>query len=287
MEKIIHRGRLKIFPANSDGMYPAECMCGTKLLLTKSQVSSRKKSCGCKNSDTPNVQNWGYKDLSGTRYLRLKENSYLRGMGELPHTAQYLWELLNIKQKGKCALTGKQITWADNSASLDRINPAIGYELDNMQVIDYKVNKVKGSLSNNLVFINICRLIHAYQKTGKLNDPTPAQPSTLPRALWTNFVYNARKKSRDIFIQPEDVNECLSSQGFRCYISGLKITFSGSKQTATIWRKDSFPGDDRPYTVNNLCIIRSEVSKMMFGVSEKDFFEVIENVVSYTDKIIY
>lgn len=66
-----------------------------------------------------------------------------------------LWQ----KQKGRCALTNVIMTHhRDGSgnkafnASIDRINPEVAYRKDNLQLVCYTVNIIKGSLSPDEFF---------------------------------------------------------------------------------------------------------------------------------------
>jgi len=62
-----------------------------------------------------------------------------------------------IEQQGMCAITGKQLTTIvdlknkytrpHTNASIDRINPSLGYTLDNIQLVCYIVNIMKHNMS--------------------------------------------------------------------------------------------------------------------------------------------
>lgn len=57
------------------------------------------------------------------------------------------------KQEGKCALSGIAMTWltgqgkVDTNISIDRINPTLGYEPDNIQLITYRCNIMKHDMT--------------------------------------------------------------------------------------------------------------------------------------------
>ena len=65
--------------------------------------------------------------------------------------------LMNLwaQQKGKCALTGFDMTYKyvcnkyKYSVSLDRIDPEKGYTLDNLQLVCHAANMMKGTFSEN------------------------------------------------------------------------------------------------------------------------------------------
>lgn len=79
-------------------------------------------------------------------------------------TMEYLWELLN-KQEWKCALSGAPFTISGTRSptqpSLDRINPAAGYEPGNVQYVTYRVNLAKRELTDP-EFIMLCKQVASY-----------------------------------------------------------------------------------------------------------------------------
>ena len=62
------------------------------------------------------------------------------------------------KQDGKCALSGQTMTWltgqgkVDSNISLDRIDPTVGYEPNNIQLINYRCNIMKHDLCEEELF---------------------------------------------------------------------------------------------------------------------------------------
>ena len=73
-------------------------------------------------------------------------------------------EKLWIKQNGKCALSGLEMTYIFgkgkqvNNASLDRIDSSKGYIQENVQLVCRAVNVMKSDLSQD-EFINYCKNI--------------------------------------------------------------------------------------------------------------------------------
>lgn len=69
------------------------------------------------------------------------------------------------KQQGKCALSGVHLTWQrspdqknDMNISVDRINPEMGYEETNVQLVCKRVNLIKHTL-NELELLEWCQRI--------------------------------------------------------------------------------------------------------------------------------
>lgn len=68
-----------------------------------------------------------------------------------------IWE----KQDGKCALTGRELTYEANhpfTASIDRIDSSKGYLRDNVQLVGKVINIMKSDLPQD-DFIEICKVI--------------------------------------------------------------------------------------------------------------------------------
>lgn len=69
------------------------------------------------------------------------------------------------EQGGKCALSGVQMTWQrspdrknDKNISIDRINPDLGYEKSNVQLVCKRVNLMKHTMTE-LELVDWCKRI--------------------------------------------------------------------------------------------------------------------------------
>lgn len=116
-------------------------------------ISGHTKTCGCSNLGLRK----GTNNISKTFFNRIKRQAEIRKI-EFDLDIDYLEDLL-IKQNFQCALSKVVIVagyWNDNStASLDRIDPSIGYIKNNVQWLHKDVNMCKQSLSNK-DFIDMC-----------------------------------------------------------------------------------------------------------------------------------
>ena len=77
-------------------------------------------------------------------------------------------QLIFLKQKRKCALTGENIYFrnrvsGEQTASIDRINSNEGYSIENIQWVHKDVNLMKQNLSEDKLF-EICKQIVEYKK---------------------------------------------------------------------------------------------------------------------------
>lgn len=73
------------------------------------------------------------------------------------------------KQKGKCALTGWDITFPEFghhssfSCSIDRIQNKSGYTKENIQLVDGRLNMIKGKYTQQF-FLEVCRAVAEHNK---------------------------------------------------------------------------------------------------------------------------
>ena len=116
----------------------------------------------CKQCSSNNINKNGVKIYKGIRvswFNKFKTNAELRGL-DWDITIDDLVNLYK-KQKGKCALTGWYIYFPENghpqktNASIDRIDSSLGYTLENIQLVEKKVNMMKQQYSQE-EFISVC-----------------------------------------------------------------------------------------------------------------------------------
>jgi hypothetical protein len=89
-------------------------------------------------------------------------------------TRGYCWEItiefvdaLYEQQQGVCALSGIPISWSvvnwNHTASLDRIDNSVGYTPENVQIVDKRINMMRGSLAVD-DFVELCNLVANKEK---------------------------------------------------------------------------------------------------------------------------
>lgn len=141
-------------------MYLCRCICGKeKDIKRESLINGWVKSCGC-IKETPKYQ--GINELSGTYISRVIWNARHRKI-EYNVEKEYLWSIF-IKQNGKCALSGRDISFCRDfyigryaqTASLDRIDSSKGYVKGNLQWVHRDFNKMKMNTSQKN-FIKMCK----------------------------------------------------------------------------------------------------------------------------------
>ena len=154
-----------------------ECDCGARFVKREDWIKSgRTKSCkSCASKRT--AAKYGMPSSSrfigslGRTYYSTLVNGAKRRYLNWDVTQEFLW-ILFLRQNKKCALTGMPITLSTKiknsapdyksfTASLDRVNPNLGYTEDNVQWVHKDINRLKNNYNQDR-FIDMCRLVSNY-----------------------------------------------------------------------------------------------------------------------------
>lgn len=151
-----------------------QCDCGNKKeILGELLRLGKTTSCGCARVEmmTGTRRAWkGRGLLSGFRFAHIKACAKSR---EIPFDLSIddLWALFE-RQGGTCALSGRDLSLygrkgeSFGNASLDRINSALGYTLDNVQWVHKDFNYMKQVFSQN-DFVSMCQeVVNHFKKEG-------------------------------------------------------------------------------------------------------------------------
>ena len=154
-----------------------QCTCGTaswkKVTELKSGKSTRCKKCGNKSYLNENgVININALILS--KFNQIKRNLSTRNkVNNLPFTITPE-DLQNLyKSNNNCALSGIPLTIDLNKSlqkqnlSIDRIDSNKGYTLDNIQLVDKRINMMKQSFSQK-EFIELCCKVADYSRQNNI-----------------------------------------------------------------------------------------------------------------------
>jgi hypothetical protein len=141
-----------------------QCECGKIVNKLPSLLKNKNitNNCGCTHRG-----GWqGYGEISKSDFLSIKNGAKSRGL-EFKISIEYLWDLF-LKQQRKCALSGVLIEFGFkrndlSTASLDRIDSAMGYIEGNVQWVHKKINIMKMQHSQEH-FIYMCKLVSDYNK---------------------------------------------------------------------------------------------------------------------------
>lgn len=148
---------------NSEQIYKRKCHA---LEATRVQRACRT----CANSDTKNSKRELYHDMRLAWFAKVQFQAALRGiLWEL--TPKDIWDLY-IAQDRKCKLSGVDIGWAlvgaIHTASLDRIDSAIGYIKGNVQLVHKDVNMMKQAFDQQH-FVEVCTAIAEIDRKRRKN----------------------------------------------------------------------------------------------------------------------
>ena len=113
----------------------------------------RTKVCVCSRCSVKNMRDIGNSTTPKKYFARIQSSSKRRGL----ECTIELQDLINLidKQNYKCNLSGEDISFDNGSVSVDRIDSAKGYTIDNIQCVHRDVNFMKQQYSQER-FIDIC-----------------------------------------------------------------------------------------------------------------------------------
>lgn len=173
--------------------YMAECLCDCGNVshpYVRSLLHGRSQSCGCRRDQYEkisgqNSKNYtGYKKLDGSLWHRFQRRAKTKGL-TFEIDLRYAWELFE-NQKGLCAMTGVPLTIGSRgTASLDRIDPSVGYIHGNLQWVHKNVNFMRNIYSIEH-FVEVCLLVAHKHGWAPISDES-TQTSLDPPMFTTEF----------------------------------------------------------------------------------------------------
>lgn len=148
-------GALEVISKNTDekpeysktAWWNCFCLCGQTTVANGSDLRQGKtKSCGCRTS-VLSRRNWqGFGNIPKRKWQVINQNAIQRNL-DFDLDIEYCDELF-VKQAKKCYLSGLDISFDDNTASLDRIDSSKGYIKGNVAWCHKDINKLKGQFNN-------------------------------------------------------------------------------------------------------------------------------------------
>lgn len=139
------------------------CDCGVYTTRVGSHLFKKPFPKCCKNCNKGPFK--GHGEIPITHWNRIKKQAKER---DYPFniTIEDGWNQF-LKQKRLCALSGIELNFtfhqSECTASLDRINNKLGYEIDNIQWTHKRLNVIRGPDSIE-DFINWCKLVTNYNE---------------------------------------------------------------------------------------------------------------------------
>lgn len=132
-------------------------------ILKSNGIEFRTKKCYLSGEDNPKYT--GYKEMQGSYLSSIKASARTRHI-EYNITNEYIWSLF-LEQERKCKYTGIPLFFSktnlehrmgESNASLDRIDPSLGYIVGNVQWTHKRINIMKGNMSEG-EFLNFCEAV--------------------------------------------------------------------------------------------------------------------------------
>lgn len=143
--------------------WKCQCSCGEIVYRTASDLRrpGNKMCWSCRNSKISKIKWKGHGEISGDFWDRTQRSATSRSLS-FNISIEFAWNLF-LKQKRLCALSGEELMFhrsdlTQTTASIDRIDSTIGYDVDNIQWVHKTVNNLKMDLPQN-EFIKWCRRI--------------------------------------------------------------------------------------------------------------------------------
>jgi hypothetical protein len=221
---------------------------------------------------------------------------------------------LFTKQEGKCALTGKELTYsqmeedANNgdsqlqhrwNISVDRIDSSKGYEKHNIQLVGGIINRMKTDLTDQK-FIDLCRCVAKYDDYLYENGYTDSiDPLVLDktsksygfevfiRHLFKDLIHNNKKRPKEleVNINIDDIILLYKKQGSLCALTGTPLTIKNTVDRKgeendhchiqNIWNISVDRIDSsKGYDKDNIQLLGAIINRMKLDLSEEDFIEL-------------
>lgn len=167
------------------------CVCGVKIQKRMDAViTGRVLSCGCFGRSRPAMNGkgnpaWkGAGELPSWHVYNSRKGADRRGLS-FRVSKRFLWALF-VKQGKRCALSGLPLNFGrisfphETSASLDRIDSALGYTRKNVQWVHKATNKIKRDVEQ-VAFIQMCRAIADWTRS---SGEHPSDIYDLPATIY-------------------------------------------------------------------------------------------------------
>lgn len=148
------------------------CDCGTDSHVRLNRLLDGTNSC-CFKCAHAKRRKYECGDIYGNFWSQLIGSAKIRSL-PLEITPNEAWSLF-LKQNRNCALSGVDLKFdrrvrTNTTASLDRIEPHLGYIAGNVQWVHKDVNRMKWVLSNS-DFIAVCKQVAEYHWEPEDCDP--------------------------------------------------------------------------------------------------------------------
>jgi len=273
---------IKVVSKSKNGTFIWECLCdcgNISKVRTCQLKNNTTKSCGCICGKSH--ANWsGYKDISGNFFSGVKSSAKTRNIN-FNITIEDIWNLY-LNQNKKCYLSNIEIHFNQykETASVDRINSLLDYNINNIAICHKDINKIKASF---LIedFIKYCRLISCFNSKFKAIEID----FNLSKSYFKDLKYNAKRRGKDFYISIEDIGIIFKKQGGVCALTGLELTFpTNSKDYRNRIHNFSVDRIDNKlgYYINNIQIVHKLINQSRKDL-EIDYYKELCQKISLSN----
>jgi len=139
-------------------IWMVSCICGGSARVTTADLlrsdGKARVSCGCMNfRKGQESSNWKSPNAISVKYWNAVRTSASRRNFDFNITIEYAFQQFT----GSCSLTGLPIE-LNSTASIDRINSALGYVEGNIQWLHKDINRLKSNWPEDK-FVELCRKV--------------------------------------------------------------------------------------------------------------------------------
>lgn len=159
-------GQLKVLEYAGSGWWVCLCTCGKKKKIRGSHLkSSSTTSCGCLRqrigSSSPLWK--GHGEISASLFKSYELGAKRRNL-PFEITIEYAWNIFQ-SQKRICPFTGLSLSIKrkGGTASIDRIDPRLGYVVGNIQWVHKRINEMKWDYPKD-EFLHWCKTVTDHSK---------------------------------------------------------------------------------------------------------------------------
>jgi hypothetical protein len=199
------------------------------------------------------------------------------------------------KQKGKCKITGNEMTYNainekndkdschiinKNNISIDRIDSSKGYTKDNVRLICAIINSIRFNLDDD-EFYELCNKVIKPSKKNKVYDIDEIIESKkflqYINYKLTNAKFNAKAKKRKMNLTEEDVIDLYQKQEGLCKLTKEKLSFvKGDDNAMAFDRIDSTKG----YIKDNVHLVTEKINQLKSDLDIEEFRTICKHIVS-------
>lgn len=279
------------------------CDCGSVgTFLTESiKYRTQKGDCDCLSS--VGHQREKTREISPSQFSSIRRNALARKI-EFPVTSKQLLDLFEFQEEA-CYLTGVKLKlgygknwWKLGTASLDRVNPNIGYNIENIRWCCKEINTMKGDLKledflawSYRIHNPFCEeienkacvpILRERLRTGVLE-----KIGNLSGSYWAVVVRNAKRRNIKLEITREQAWQKFLDQNGRCAITGINLCLNpfskGRFGTASFDRINS----DKCYSIDNVQWVHQAINNCFkVNLDEDEVKEWTKKIIDYNmDKI--